>query len=200
MNNSNYISDEHQLNYEKAKEKMQELKSFYTSLAIYLIVNAGIVIYWFEYSNNRIQWFWFLIVGWGLGILIKALRVYDADFIYGKNWEKRKIKEYMNSNKLDASTIQEKTSEYEKAKEKVDKIRGFHSHLVTYIVVNTFIVTTIVWNSSIELLSFAALATPIFWGIGLVSHAFGVFGENLIYGKNWERRKIEEFINEEKLN
>ncbi|MCF6296344.1 MAG: 2TM domain-containing protein, partial [Flavobacteriaceae bacterium] len=41
-------------------------------------------------------------------------------------------------------------------------------------------------------------ATAIFWGIGLTFHFFGVFGPDLLFGKGWEERKIDEFMNKDK--
>lgn len=36
------------------------------------------------------------------------------------------------------------------------------------------------------------------WGIGLAFHALGAFNHSLLFGKNWEDRKIREFIEKEK--
>ena len=33
-----------------------------------------------------------------------------------------------------------------------------------------------------------------FWGIGIAFHTFKVFGFGLLLGKNWEDRKIKEFM------
>jgi hypothetical protein len=68
---------------------------------------------------------------------------------------------------------------------------------VVYILVNTFIVSVMVWNTNVELLSFSALSTPFFWGIGLAAHALGVFGEDLFFGKNWEDKKIKKMLDTE---
>ena len=35
-------------------------------------------------------------------------------------------------------------------------------------------------------------------GIGIVFHAFGVFGMNFILGKNWEDKKIKELMDKDK--
>ncbi|MFO7672609.1 MAG: 2TM domain-containing protein [Lutibacter sp.] len=36
--------------------------------------------------------------------------------------------------------------------------------------------------------------------MGLVFHALGAFNHNLLFGKNWEDRKIKEFMDKEKNN
>ncbi|MCK5638887.1 MAG: 2TM domain-containing protein, partial [Flavobacteriaceae bacterium] len=40
--------------------------------------------------------------------------------------------------------------------------------------------------------------TAFFWGIGLMFHAYGVFGKNLLFSKDWEERKIKEIIEKDK--
>lgn len=42
--------------------------------------------------------------------------------------------------------------------------------------------------------------TIFFWGIGLVFHAWGVFGKGLLFSKDWEARKIKEFMKEDQYN
>jgi hypothetical protein len=36
------------------------------------------------------------------------------------------------------------------------------------------------------------------WGIGLAFHAAKVFGFNPLFGKNWEERQIQKFIEKDK--
>ena len=38
------------------------------------------------------------------------------------------------------------------------------------------------------------------WGIGLALHAFSIFGLPLILGKNWEEKKLLEFMDEEEYS
>ncbi len=37
-----------------------------------------------------------------------------------------------------------------------------------------------------------------FWGIGVFFHAMGVFKQNIFLGKEWEERKMNEFIGQDK--
>jgi len=89
---------------------------------------------------------------------------------------------------------------YLKAKKRVDDIMGFYWHLAVYVVVNTFIITLIVVNSDEAFFSFPTFATAFFWGIGLTFHFLGVFGPNFFFGKDWEKRKIDEFMEKERSN
>ena len=84
---------------------------------------------------------------------------------------------------------------YLRAKKKVDAIVGFYWHLAAYVVVNIFLIILIGVNAGF--LQFGTYATAFFWGIGLVFHFLGVFGTNFLFGKNWENKKIQEFIDKE---
>jgi len=83
---------------------------------------------------------------------------------------------------------------YIQAKKKLDKIKGFYAHLFWYLVVNAFIAFIVLKNSNPEDLTFWSFSTAIFWGIGLAFHAYGVFAKNWLFTKNWEERKIKEFM------
>ena len=93
-----------------------------------------------------------------------------------------------------------KEDAYIRAKKKVESIKGFYWHLAVYIVVNIVIVSIIVSNAGVSVFSFAALSTPLFWGIGLLFHFLGVFGANVLFGSSWEQRKIKEFMDKDMEN
>jgi hypothetical protein len=42
--------------------------------------------------------------------------------------------------------------------------------------------------------------TAFFWGIGLLAHGLSVFLPDWILGQNWEERKINELMENEKAN
>ena len=85
---------------------------------------------------------------------------------------------------------------YLRAKQRVKKIKGFYSHLAVYLIINTFIIGIIVINGN-SFWNIANFSTAFFWGIGLAFHALGVFGKNIIFGKNWEDKKIREYLEKE---
>ena len=45
---------------------------------------------------------------------------------------------------------------------------------------------------------FGPYAAAVFWGIGLVFHFLGVFGPTFLFGKDWENKKIEEYMEKER--
>ena len=78
--------------YQKAKERVQEIKDFYIHLTVYVVVNLIL------FSINMIVspgnlWFFWPLMGWGIAIVLHALRVFGG--ILGSNWEEKKIAELM---------------------------------------------------------------------------------------------------------
>jgi hypothetical protein len=97
------------------------------------------------------------------------------------------------------STNYKKEDAYIRAQKRLKEIKGFYWHAFWYVVVNIFLLIMIIPNSSgNNWWHFGTFSTPIFWGIGLAFHALGVFGKNLIFGKAWEDRKIQEFMDKDK--
>lgn len=92
------------------------------------------------------------------------------------------------------------------AKKRVEKIKGFYWHLAAYIVVNCFISGVIIFGLTNDegntlgeaITHFGVYATWLFWGIGLFFHWLGTFGTNIFFSKDWEQRKIQEYMDEMK--
>ena len=78
------------LKYERAKERLAELKAFYI-----ILFGSCLLIPFLIFLNHHFiphfQWFWFPMLGWGMGLTFHALEVFG----YGKNWEERKIREIL---------------------------------------------------------------------------------------------------------
>ena len=76
--------------YYRAKKHVEEIKGFYGNLISYCLVIPFLMFinyktYW------DFQWFWFPMLGWGMGIIFHGFSVFG----YGKTWEERKIKELL---------------------------------------------------------------------------------------------------------
>lgn len=82
-------------NYVRARKRVEELKEFYYSLISYCLVIPFLVFIWFRYTPDTIQWFWFPMLGWGMGLAFHAYKVYVNDGVLGSGWEKRKIEKFM---------------------------------------------------------------------------------------------------------
>ncbi len=89
---------------EKARKRVKEIKDFYSHLGAYIFVNVLISV--IRIYNNWDDgdalfdlhvfsvWFW-----WGIGIGIHAVSTFRVVNFLGKDWENRKIKEYMDNNR-----------------------------------------------------------------------------------------------------
>ncbi|RED42742.1 2TM domain-containing protein [Winogradskyella eximia] len=99
---------------------------------------------------------------------------------------------------------QDSNLKFLKAKNKVEKLKRFYTHLGVYFVINT-IITVVKVMSNMNMgetfdqafYDFSTLATWLVWGIAIALHAFSVFGLPLILGEDWEERKIEKYMNDE---
>lgn len=77
--------------YYRAKKRVEEIKGFYGNLISYCLVIPFLA--FINYKTSwEFQWFWFPMLGWGMGIIFHAFGVFG----YGKSWEERKIKELMD--------------------------------------------------------------------------------------------------------
>ncbi len=91
--------------YIKAQKRVKQVKEFYKHFTLYLIINLIVigrriykdimygdsVIEAFTEINNYRFFFW-----WGIGLIIHGLLVFGTPNVFSKDWEKRKIEEYMN--------------------------------------------------------------------------------------------------------
>ncbi|MCR5862856.1 2TM domain-containing protein [Flavobacterium sp. J372] len=93
----------------------------------------------------------------------------------------------------------EEAQRLERARKKVQAIMGFYKHLAAYVIVNLFLIAMKWFNldPGEEFFTFGTFSTAFFWGIGLVFHGVGVFGTNIFLGRNWEERKIQQYMEQE---
>lgn len=89
---------------------------------------------------------------------------------------------------------------YQAAEKRVKRIKGFYTHLLAYVAVNIMIVFLNISNlkAGESYFQFENFFTAFFWGIGLLAHGVSVFGHHLIFGKEWEEKKIKELMNKDK--
>ncbi len=88
-----------------------------------------------------------------------------------------------------------------RAKKRLEELKGFYIHLAVYVAVNAFILINIAVRSmgdSDTFWQFGTFVTPVFWGVGLLFHAMHTFRFNPILGKDWEKRQIQKYMDEDK--
>ncbi|MBS9803329.1 2TM domain-containing protein [Bacillus cereus] len=83
--------------YLRAKKRMENLKAFYIHLTIYILINLMLFLINVTSDSSKL-WFLYPLGGWGIGIVIHGLTTFPFG-IFGKEWEERKIKEYMEKDK-----------------------------------------------------------------------------------------------------
>ena len=88
-----------------------------------------------------------------------------------------------------------------RAKKRLDELKGFYIHLAVYIGVNSFIMVNIAirtYNDSDSFWEFGTFVTPVFWGIGLLIHGLNTFRVNPFLGRDWEKKQIQKYMDEDK--
>jgi hypothetical protein len=89
---NNYQEEER---YFKARKRVEEIKGFYGNLIAYVIVNIGLVVINLLTSPAYL-WFFWPMLGWGIGVVFHGLKVFNYMPFLGKEWEEQKIKEFMD--------------------------------------------------------------------------------------------------------
>ncbi len=82
--------------YLRAKERVEAIKKFYTNLIMFVIFIAFLGA--LNYYTNGWSYMWFLwaAFGWGIALFFQAAKVFRWNPFLGKNWEERKMKEFMD--------------------------------------------------------------------------------------------------------
>ncbi len=90
MTTTSNASTPHNYDEEAAINYVKDLKSFYTNLAIYIFL---IPCLWALnlYVSPGYMWIWWVIMGWGFGIVSHGLTVFEVTNLFGPGWEKRQI-------------------------------------------------------------------------------------------------------------
>jgi hypothetical protein len=84
--------------YERARRRVQALRGFYIHLLVYVLVNAGLVLINLVASPGS-WWFYWPMVGWGIGLLAHAAVVFGffgAGGWLGQEWEEREIRRILD--------------------------------------------------------------------------------------------------------
>ncbi|MEO8773070.1 MAG: 2TM domain-containing protein [Gelidibacter sp.] len=76
--------------YRRAKKRVEDIKGFFGNLVSYCIVIPFLIFINYR-TSPEYQWFWFPMLGWGIGVMFHAFGVF-----YGKDWEERKIKQLLD--------------------------------------------------------------------------------------------------------
>ncbi|KIX22567.1 histidine kinase [Flavobacterium sp. 316] len=90
---------------------------------------------------------------------------------------------------MESKNIYNENMAYVRAKERVEKLKGFYGNLISYCSVIPILIIINLNTSKFQWFWFPMLG----WGMGLIFHGIETFG----YGKSWEERKIQEILEKE---
>ena len=76
--------------YQRAHHRVQAIKGFYIHLTVYILVNAGLWLINFVTSPAAF-WFYWPLLGWGIGLAAHAVAVFGVAGWLGSDWEERQI-------------------------------------------------------------------------------------------------------------
>lgn len=75
-----------------ARKRAEELQGFYVHLIVYLTVNAGLfAINALTRGDNGKWWFYWPLLGWGIGLFIHALATFGV--LFSEDWKEHKAQE-----------------------------------------------------------------------------------------------------------
>lgn len=89
--------------YFKAKKRVEEIKGFYGNLISYIIINTGLIVLNLVTSPQYLWFFWPLL-SWGIGVVLHGLKVFNYMPFLNKEWEEKKIKEFMDKEEQNKMT------------------------------------------------------------------------------------------------
>ena len=84
--------------YQRAQKQVDEIKGFYGNLVSYIAVNLFLLFINLRYSPEYL-WFFWPMLGWGLGLMFHGMKAFNYTPFLGKKWEERKLKEFMDEEK-----------------------------------------------------------------------------------------------------
>lgn len=185
--------------YLRAQKRVKEMIGFYTHL-----ISTVIIVPFVVFINLNLvpqyEWFWFFIGAWFVGLTLHWVNVFGISKLsFQKEWEQRKIKEFMGTDEYHKELKRDHGEElrYVEAKKRIEEIKGFYWHLA----ITVLVIPMIIWVNFEFVPQFL-----FFWYavggmiIGLFFHWLGIFGfEKIGLGKDWEERKIKELLEQNNL-
>jgi hypothetical protein len=88
--------DEEQQRYERARARVGALKGFYIHTTAFVVVN--IALFAINMGVGGGWWFYWPLMGWGIGLSVHALAVFGfaGGGPWGREWEERKMRQMMD--------------------------------------------------------------------------------------------------------
>lgn len=62
--------------YKRAEKRARAKIGFYYHLTAFIVVNLMLIFIWYFAAGGGYQWFWWPMMGWGIGILFHGMGVF----------------------------------------------------------------------------------------------------------------------------
>jgi hypothetical protein len=82
--------------YEAAKKRVEEIKGLYMHIGLFAIINLGLFAI-NMITNPDTLWFYWPLLGWGVGVVIHIFVFVAEGRVLGPEWEDKKVRELMES-------------------------------------------------------------------------------------------------------
>ena len=80
--------------YERARKRVRDVRDFYVHVGVYAIVNGALFAINMLTSPDTLWFFWPLI-GWGIGLTLHAFTLLTEGRLFGEEWEERKTRKLL---------------------------------------------------------------------------------------------------------
>ena len=84
--------------YYKAQKRVEDIKGFYGNLWSFVLISIGLAILNLV-TYPQYWWFLYPVVGWGIGVVIHWMQVFNYLPFLGHDWEEKKINELIEKEK-----------------------------------------------------------------------------------------------------
>ncbi len=76
-----------------AKARVEAIRGFWVHFFTYVLVNLALLV--IDWLSGPGWWFYWPLLGWGIGVASHAFSVYGAHGLFGQEWEKKQVRKYM---------------------------------------------------------------------------------------------------------
>ncbi|AGC78456.1 2TM domain-containing protein [Nonlabens dokdonensis] len=88
-------NESYQDRYNRAVEKVEEIRAFYNHAIIYVVINILLIAVNYYHNEWSFIWFIFPLLGWGIGLAAHGFGTFGGNPLTNEKWKERKIKEIL---------------------------------------------------------------------------------------------------------
>lgn len=92
------IPSKNSIEYRRARKQARAIRGFYIHLAVYCVTIPVLIAINLTFVPD-FYWFPFSMLGWGIGVAFHAMEVYKFTPFLGRNWEQKKIRQFIEEEK-----------------------------------------------------------------------------------------------------